>query len=272
MSHADLAAPIDSQAPLAARKWQVLGGRIVLALLLLLAWELGARTLGSLFFASPFAVVVRILELARSGQLFADVVSTLRVSALGFAIACAAGVLLPFLLHRSPRARDAVEPYIMASMGIPKYALAPWLILWFGIGDLPKLVVVTLMVFYIIFITTSAGIGAVDRRLVNMARVAGAGEAVIAREIIWKSLLPFFFTGLKVALPRAVSATIVGEFLVATEGVGHYIEYSRQISDTVGVFAGIVIAMAMVLAINAMVNVIERRALAWRPVEREMEL
>src|SRR2546423_13113293 len=121
-----------------------------------------------------------------------DIEATLRVSALGFVIACVAGVLLPFLLRRSPRLTDAVEPYIMASMGIPKYALAPWLILWFGIGDLPKLVVVVLMVFYIIFITTFAGIRAVDRRLIDMARVAGAGEAVIAREIIWKSLLPFF--------------------------------------------------------------------------------
>jgi len=157
-------------------------------------------------------------------------------------------------------------------MGIPKYALAPWLILWFGIGDLPKLVVVTLVVFYIIFITTFAGIRAVDRRLIDMARIAGAGETRIAREIIWKSLLPFFFTGLKVALPRAVSATIVGEFLVATEGVGHYIEYSRQISDTTGVFAGIVVAVVLVLGVNAVVNTIERRALRWRPVERDMKL
>jgi NitT/TauT family transport system permease protein len=157
-------------------------------------------------------------------------------------------------------------------MGIPKYALAPWLILWFGIGDLPKLVVVTLVVFYIIFITTFAGIRAVDRRLINMARIAGAGETAIAREIVWKSLMPFFFTGLKVALPRAVSATIVGEFLVATDGIGHYIEQSRQVSDTVGVFAGIAVAIVLVLSINALVNVVERRALAWRPVEREMEL
>jgi NitT/TauT family transport system permease protein len=265
------AAPL-SQAPQLSRKWVVLGGRVLLALLLLLGWELGARNLGSVFFAPPLEVAARIVELAKSGALVADIVATLRVSALGFAIACVAGVLLPFLLRRSARVTEAVEPYIMASMGIPKYALAPWLILWFGIGDLPKLVVVTLMVFYIIFITTTAGIRAVDQRLINMARVAGAGEAVIAREIMWKSLLPFFFTGLKVALPRAVSATIVGEFLVATEGIGHYIEYSRQISDTVGVFAGIVIAMALVLAINAVVNAVERRALAWRPVEREMEL
>ena len=272
MTSAGLSAPMVSGAPVAARRRAVLAGRLLLAALLVLGWELGARTLGSVFFAAPLDVAVRIVKLAASGQLAEDVVATLRVSALGFAIACVAGVLLPFLLHRSPRMNAAVEPYIMASMGIPKYALAPWLILWFGIGDLPKLVVVTLMVFYIIFITTSAGVRAVDRRLIDMARVAGAGETAIAREIMWKSLLPFFFTGLKVALPRAVSATIVGEFLVATEGVGHYIEHSRQVADTVGVFAGIVIAMGLVLAINAVVNVIERRALAWRPVEREMEL
>jgi NitT/TauT family transport system permease protein len=179
-------------------------------------------------------------------------------------------MLIPFLLRRSPRATAAIEPFIMASMGIPKYALAPWLILWFGIGDLPKLVVVTLVVFYILFITTFTGIRGVDQRLINMARIVGASETAIAREIIWNSLLPFFFTGLKIAFPRAVSATIVGEFLVSTEGVGRYIEHSRQVADTTGIFAGI--AIALVLAINGSVNLIERWALSWRPVEREMTL
>ena len=150
--------------------------------------------------------------------MFTDIFATLRVAAAGFAIAAVVGVLLPFLLRRSQRATEAVEPFIMASMGIPKYALAPWLILWFGIGDLPKLVVVTLVVFYILFITTFAGIRGVDQRLVRMARIIGASERVISREIIWTSLLPFFFTGLKIAFPRAVSATIVGEFLVSTRG------------------------------------------------------
>jgi len=268
----ELATEARSESPDVSRKAIVLGGRVLLFLLLLLGWELSARRLGSIFFAPPLEVAMRIVSLAQSGKLLEDVAATLRVSALGFAIAGVAGVLLPFLLRRSPRVTAAVEPYIMASMGIPKYALAPWLILWFGIGDLPKLVVVTLVVFYIIFITTFAGIRAVDRRLIDMARIAGAGETRIAREIIWKSLLPFFFTGLKVALPRAVSATIVGEFLVATEGVGHYIEHSRQISDTTGVFAGIVVAVVLVLGVNAVVNAIERRALRWRPLARDMKL
>jgi sulfonate transport system permease protein len=268
----EIATSAPASAPELPRTWIIIGGRTLIVVLLLLVWELAARRLGTIFFAPPVDVAARIVELARNGQLLADIVATLRVSALGFAIACVAGVLLPFVLRRSRRLTDAVEPYIMASMGIPKYALAPWLILWFGIGDLPKLVVVVLMVFYIIFITTFAGIRAVDRRLIDMARIVGAGETTIAREIIWKSLLPFFFTGLKVALPRAVSATIVGEFLVATEGVGHYIEYSRQTSDTTGVFAGIVVATALVLAINAVVNILERRVLGWRPVERDMKL
>jgi NitT/TauT family transport system permease protein len=272
MTQLQVVADTFEQAPHLSRKWIIFGGRISLGLLLLFAWEVGARALGPVFLSPPLAVALRIAELARSGQLLADTAATLRVSALGFTIACAAGVLLPFLLRRSMRVTEAVEPFVMATMGIPKYALAPWLILWFGIGDAPKLVVVALMVFYIVFITTFAGIRAVDPRLVNMARIAGASETVISREIIWKSLLPFFFTGLKVALPRAVSATIVGEFLVAGEGIGYYIEHSRELSDPVGVFAGIVVATALVLAINTVVNVIERRALRWRPVEREMEL
>ena len=269
---ADVAITGMPETSVAWRKWVVYGGRLAIVVALVAAWDYGARTLGRLFFAPPLDVLNRLIELALNGQMLADIVATLRVSAAGFAIAAVAGVLLPFLLRRSPRATEAVEPYIMASMGIPKYALAPWLILWFGIGDLPKLVVVTLVVFYILFITTFAGIRGVDQRLIKMARIIGASERVISREIIWTSLLPFFFTGLKIAFPRAVSATIVGEFLVSTEGVGRYIEHARQVSDTTGVFAGIVIAIALVLAINGLVNLVERWALSWRPVEREMEL
>ena len=264
---ADIAEP-----SFARRRWMITGGRIALVLLLLFAWETAARVLGTLLFAPPLEVLERIGSLAASGQLVTDIVATLRVAALGFLIGCVSGVLLPLALRHSARVTDAVEPYILASMGIPKYALAPWLILWFGIGDLPKVVVVTLMVFYVVFVTTIAGVRAVDRRLIDMARIVGASENVIARKIVWISLLPYFFTGLKIALPRAVSATIVGEFLVGTDGVGRYIEHAREISDSVGVFAGIVVATALVLAINGVLNVIERRALHWRPVERDMEL
>ena len=149
----------------------------------------------------------------------------------------------------------------MASVGIPKYALVPLFILWFGIDDAPKLVLVGLLVFYPVFIAVFAGIRNVDRRLIDMARVLGASEAAIAREVIWNSLMPFFFAALKIALPRAISAAIIGEFLVGNEGLGYLIEHSRQNFDTVGVFAGIVVATALVLVINAVLTAVDRRSM-----------
>jgi len=271
MSSADITTGL-SEGRAIPRQWIVTGGRIALAVALLLAWEWGARAFGPLFFAPPLATAQRIVEMAGNGKLFTDIVATLRVSVMGFVIGCICGIALPFLLRLSPRATEAVEPFIMASQGIPKYALTPWLILWFGIGDAPKAIVVTLFVFYITFITVFAGVRSVDQRLVNMARILGASERTIARKVIWISLLPFFFTGLKIALPRAVSAAIVGEFLVAVEGVGFSIERARQLSDPTGVFAGIVVAVALVLIINGAVNALERHAMRWRPTDRDMQL
>jgi NitT/TauT family transport system permease protein len=259
-------------APIRSGKYAIIAGRIGLAVALLGAWKLGADTAGPLYVADPGMVLQRIISDTLSGSLVRHVYVTLRLSAMGFAVGCAFGVALPFLLRRMPRLTNAVEPYILASVGVPKYALVPLFILWFGIDDAPKLWLVGLLVFYPIFIAVFAGIRNVDRRLISMARVLGASEAAISREVIWNSLLPFFFAALKIALPRAVSAAIIGEFLVGNEGLGYMIEYSRQNLDTTGVFAGILVATALVLAINALLLRFDHRLNAWRPVDRHMEL
>jgi NitT/TauT family transport system permease protein len=264
----DLAPP----APLGGRRPAVLAGRLGLAVALLAAWAVGARAVGPLYAADPLEVLQRLASSLGSGELLRHNWVTLRLSALGFAIGCGIGVGLPFLLRRLPRLTAAVEPYIMASVGVPKYALVPLFILWFGIDDAPKLWLVGFLVFYPVFIAVFAGIRHVDRRLVSMARVVGASEARIAREVIWHSLLPFFFAALKIALPRAVSAAIIGEFLVGEAGLGYLIERARQSVDTAGVFAGVVAATALVLVINAALEWIDGRVNAWRPIEREMQL
>jgi NitT/TauT family transport system permease protein len=258
-------------APVRSGQYATTAGRIGLAVALLVAWKLGADAAGPLYAADPIKVFQRIISDTVSGSLLRHVYVTLRLSATGFAVGCAFGVALPFLLRRMPRLTGAVEPYIMASVGVPKYALVPLFILWFGIDDAPKLWLVGLLVFYPIFIAVFAGIRNVDRSLISMARVLGASEAAISREVIWNSLLPFFFAALKIALPRAVSAAIIGEFLVGNEGLGYMIEYSRQSFDTTGVFAGVVVATALVLVINALLVRIDRRLNAWRPVDRHME-
>ena len=254
------------------RQYAVFAGRVGLALLFFLAWKIGAERAGPIYVADPVLVFQRIVTDTMSGELLRHVYATLRLSVIGFAIGCFFGVALPFVLRRMPRVTAAIEPYIMASVGVPKYALVPLFILWFGIDDAPKLWLIGLLVFYPVFIAVFAGIRDVDRRLINMARVVGASEAMISREVIWNSLLSFFFASLKIALPRAVSAAIIGEFLVGDEGLGYLIEYSRQNFDTVGVFAGIVVATALVLIINAALVIVDRRINAWRPVERDMQI
>jgi len=254
------------------RRHAVKLGQTGVAIGLVLLWHASAVSLGDVFVAAPLDVFKRVAADTWSGELLRHVYVTLRLSAIGFALGCAAGVALPFILRRSPRLTGAVEPYIMMSVGVPKYALIPLFILWFGINDAPKLWLVGLLVFYVVFIAIFAGIRSVDRRLINMAKIAGASESRISREVVWNSLQPFFMAALKIALPRAVSAAIIGEFLVGNEGLGYLIENSRQQADTAGVFAGILVSTAIVLVINAVLVRIDRRANAWRPVERHMEL
>jgi NitT/TauT family transport system permease protein len=258
--------------PFRWRRHVVTFGRVALAALLILAWKIGADVAGPLYVADPFKVFGRIAADTWSGTLIRHTYVTLRLAAIGFALGCCCGIALPFLLRRLPRLTAAIEPYIMASVGIPKYALVPLFILWFGIDDAPKLWLVGLLVFYVVFIAVFAGIRSVDRGLIDMARVVGASEARIAREVVWNALTPFFFAALKIALPRAVSAAIIGEFLVGNEGLGYLIEYSRQNFDTVGVFAGITVATALVLAINGVLEMVDRYLNAWRPTDRHMRI
>lgn len=272
MSSPDIAAAYAHAPQPFFRRHKVTLGRIVLAVMLLLAWKIAADMAGPLYVADPIQVLGRIIDDTLSGSLMRNTFATLRLAVIGFALGCAAGIALPFLLRRHPRLTAAIEPYIMASVGIPKYALVPLFILWFGIDDAPKLWLVGLLVFYVVFIAVFAGIRSVDRGLMNMARVAGASEAAISREVIWFSLLPFFFAALKIALPRAISAAIIGEFLVGNDGLGYMIEHARQNFDTTGVFAGIMVATALVLVINALLVALDRRANAWRPVDRDTQI
>lgn len=265
------AAAVPAQSRIVWRRAVVIRwGRAFLGVWLLLAWYIAALASGPYSMAGPWNVLVRIVEMARSGILFVDAAVTMEATILGFVIGGALGLLLPLLLRLSRRLTAAIEPYIMTSMGIPIFALAPLLILWFGINLAPKVVITAVTVFYIIFISMMSGLKSIDGRLVSMARIVGASQTWIVREIYWRSVQPFLFSGLRVALPRAIGATIVGEFLVADRGLGFYIEDARQQADTIGVFTGIVLVTMLVLGMDAILDRLYRRAMAWRPKDPDM--
>ncbi|MEP6970575.1 MAG: ABC transporter permease [Betaproteobacteria bacterium] len=244
----------------------VIGMRLVLVVLLLLGWQFGHQMLGSVYIAAPLDVALRIVQIAANGQLWPHVGATLLASGVGFAIGWLLGFAGAVLLNFSPRAALAIEPYIMLAMGVPLFALIPLLILWFGIGITPKIVIVVSLVFFIVFISTFSGLRNIDRKLLDMARVMGASRGQIIAKVSRHAILPHVFSGLKIAVPRAISAAIVGEFLVADRGLGFYIEQSRQTVDPVGVFAGIVLVTLLVMLSDMVLGWLQRRAFRWQHV------
>ena len=240
-------------------------GQLMLGCGLLAVWAVLATLSGPAYVAHPLDVARRLADLVLSGAIAPHLFATLRVAGIGFAAGCAAGIWLPLALQTFPRTLSAIEPIVVASAGIPKYAVIPLFVLWFGIDDGPKLWLVGLLVFYPVFIGVLAGVRDVDRRLIQMVRTLGAGPVHVARVVVLPSLAPFLFAALRIAVPRAVSAAIVGEFLVGTQGVGRIIESAREELDTAGVFAGVIIATLLVAAAAAVVSRLERHLLRWRP-------
>jgi NitT/TauT family transport system permease protein len=127
-------------------------------------------------------------------------------------------------------------------------------------------------VFFIMFVSCSAGLRSVDGRLVSMARILGAPPLTMIRTIYWPSILPFVLTGTKLSLPRAIGATIVAEFLISDRGLGYMIENARQQADSTGVFAGIVAVTLLVLVIDIGLQKACAGALSWQPIDRDTAL
>ncbi|MBN9427193.1 MAG: ABC transporter permease [Burkholderiales bacterium] len=239
-------------------------GRVLLGAGLIVLWQILAVVLGPDVVADLRAIGARLWEMAHSGALLRDVGATLWESAAGLIIGGVLGLALAFALRMSPRLEKACEPFIGAAMGIPKLALAPLIILWFGVGLGSKIAFVASVVFFLVFFATVAGIRGTDPRLVVMARIAGAGRRLLVREVLLPSALPMILSSLKVAGPRAISAAVVGEFMAAEVGIGHAIRYAMDQSDTVGIYAGIVVVTAMVVALDAALERWQRHALRWR--------
>lgn len=245
--------------------WLMLA-RGAVGLVLVAVWEAGARSMPDLV-ASPAAALMRLSDLARSGTMLPMVGVTLAEAIGGLLLGAVPGMVLPFLIQLSPRATAAIEPLARAAVGIPKLALSPILILWFGIGLGAKVVLVGAMTFFLVFVATFAGIRSVGLGLVRTVAIFGAGGLAIAREVYWHSAQPFVWAALRAALPWAINAALVGEFLAAEDGVGHFIHHAYNLADVTGVYAGIILVAILVLAADWLLVAVQRRALRWRPVE-----
>ena len=248
---------------------RTLADRLALAVAALGLWHVAALWFGAHWVSPPMKTAQRLVELAASGELLRHTLFTLAAAIGGFVAGGVPGALIPFALRRTPRLMAILDPYLVAGYGMPKLALAPLFILWFGIGLASKVALVASIVFFMILFSTAAGVRDADVRLVAMARVVGASERAVARHVVWPGAVPYIFAGLKISLSYAIGAAVVGEMISANRGLGYLIQAASQDFDTTTVFAGLIALTILIVIVNEIVEITERALLRWRPADAE---
>lgn len=240
--------------------------RILLLVAVLVGWEIAASTfVDPMWTSKPTDIGERLWDLARAGSLPEDVGTTALELVIGVTAGTIVGVLVAFALGMNRSAADIFRPLVTLGYSFPQLAIAPLYILWFGIYMTPKIVLVAVVVFFIMFITVFEGLRQVDVDLVNTLRVMGAARRHVLRMVVLPSILLFISTGLKSAVPFGLRAAIFAEILISTKGLGHILQGSAELLDSTGMFAALFLIMAVGVTLTTIVNLQERFSSRWRP-------
>lgn len=256
-----------------ARRLDVWGYGVPTALLLLLvgAWELAAHLLRIPPWLLPApSVIVRELFDARV-LLAHHTWVTLQEVLVGFLAAFVTGIALAVLIASSRLLERTFYPIVVASQTVPIIAIAPLLLIWFGYGLLPKVIVVVLISFFPIVVNTVDGLSAVDPALVNLLRTMGATQRQIFLKTRLPASLPYLFSGTKIAIAVSVIGAVIGEWVGASEGLGYLMTRASAQFLTARVFAAIVILSVLGVGLFLLVAFLERLLLPWhtKQVARE---
>jgi ABC-type nitrate/sulfonate/bicarbonate transport system permease component len=242
---------------------------VAVILVLLGAWELAARwdwisnalNIEDFLVPAPSDIAKSLWE--DRSLLLSNGWVTLKEVLLGFAIAAVAGVAFAILIHLSELARRAVYPLLIGSQTIPIVILAPILVVWFGFGLTPKLVIVALICFFPITVNTLDGLRSVDPDLIKMMRALGAGRLQRLWRVEIPTALPYAFSGARVAITVSVIGAVFAEYVGSSEGLGHLINQAQAQLLTARSFAAVVVLSAIALGLFALVTLLERRVITW---------
>jgi len=153
------------------------------------------------------------------------------------ALGTVSGMLAAVVLFRSAAARRAVAPLVVAANSLPRVALAPLFVLWFGLGIESKIALAAVLVLFLVFLNTFAGVREVDQDLIDGARLMRATRVQVVLKVIIPSAMSWVFAGLKIAMPYALIGAVLGEMIAANRGLGYLVQFSGSQFDTAGVFA-----------------------------------
>jgi NitT/TauT family transport system permease protein len=240
--------------------------QLAILVALLCFWEFAVTEATVPYFSRPTLVADRLFDLLSHEDIYRHMYVTLVEIASGYALGTAVGLSLGFILGRSEFLSAALQPYIMGLYSIPKIALAPVFIVWLGLGMASKVAVVFIATFFLVFFNTYSGLLGVNEELVRLARLMGASWPQATFRVILPAAAAQIFLGLRTAVPYAVIGAVIGEYIGASEGLGYFILYSSQTYDAPSLFAGIIILVVIVFAVNVALDWLEARVIRWRKV------
>lgn len=243
--------------------------QLLLGVAALAVWQLvSGRLIDNFMISNPIAIAGKLWAWTVNGSIFVHIWATVHATVLGFLIGSAAGIAGGVWLGLSPFLNRLLNPYIWAFNAVPKVALAPLFILWFGLGIESKVALAAILVVFLVFVNTFAGVREVDQDLIDGARLMRASRKQILMKVILPSSLAWIFVGLRTAVPFALIGTIIGEMIAANRGLGYLVQRAGSDFDTAGVFAALIAIAALAVVFNEMVGTVQARLDGWRIIAR----
>src|ERR1700742_4263143 len=239
-------------------------GRIALFAIVVAGWQLASGSIVDPFFVSRPSDIWRELSgMVTSGSLLLNTLATLQEAAIGYVVGAVSAVAFGFLLGRLRWLGQVLDPFVTAFFCIPKLAIAPLIILWFGIGLESKVVLAALLTFYMTFWNTYAGVQKVDADLLNVVRVMGATPWQLTREVIFPASIGWILVGLRMSVPYALMGAVVGEIMAGNKGLGYLVQANASQFNTAGGFAVLIVLAVIGSAVNQFVAFLDRRSQRW---------
>ncbi len=231
----------------------------------LLLWQLLAMVAPNppTLLPGPGVVAARLWDLAVRGILWHHVSVTLTEAGLGFLLAAVLGLALGYPVAKSRLLEALLAPYVAGTQAVPIVAIAPLMVLWFGLDLLPKVLTCAVIVFFPILVNTIIGLRSVDRLLIEAAHSMGAGPWQTLRYVEAPLALRSILGGLKLGITLAMTGAVVGEFIAANAGLGYLLTYGRSIYDTPLVFAALVSLAAIASLGYGLITLLEKRIIDW---------
>lgn len=214
--------------------------------------------------SSPILVAERVVQMVGDGSLWTNLLPTLEETLGGLVIGLIVGGVGGVVMARSPLVATVIDPYVVGLNGLPRVALGPFFVVWFGIGILSKILLAVSVVFVVVLFNIRAGVEGIDQDLVDALRSMHATPWQMVRHVVFPSLLPWILASLKIGIGLALTGAVVGELVGASAGLGWQISESLNFLDMTGAVTALLIMAFVAMVLYYIVLIIERRVLAWR--------